>query len=108
MKAFLLATVLAVSGSLWAQQERAVISIQADQPRQVISKHICGHFAEHLGRCIYDGFWVNSSLNVPKEGPIRMDIVDASAKGFKGIKKYKNNSISLELPPLSVVTIEAL
>lgn len=44
---------------------------------QQISKHIYGHFSEHLGRCIYDGFWVDKSLNVKKEGRIRMDIVDA-------------------------------
>lgn len=59
---------LLLSGSLWAQKEQAIISIQADQPKQVISKHIYGHFAEHLGRCIYDGFWVDSSLDVPNEG----------------------------------------
>lgn len=77
MKTLLVATALCISGSLWAQKDRAVISIQADQPKQVISKHIYGHFAEHLGRCIYDGFWVDPSMNVPKDGRIRMDIVNA-------------------------------
>ncbi len=37
-----------------------------------ISKHIYGHFAEHLGRCIYDGFYRN--------GKIRMDVVAALKK----------------------------
>ena len=45
-----------------------------------IDKHIYGHFSEHLGRCIYDGFWVNDSLNVPKKGRIRLDIVEALKK----------------------------
>ncbi|HEV7330967.1 MAG TPA: alpha-N-arabinofuranosidase [Flavisolibacter sp.] len=42
-----------------------------------ISRHIYGHFAEHLGRCIYDGFWVSDTLNVPKKDRIRLDVVDA-------------------------------
>src|SRR5215510_1366322 len=45
-----------------------------------ISRHIYGHFSEHLGHCIYGGFWVNDSLNVPKKNRIRMDIVDALRK----------------------------
>ncbi|GAB2955410.1 alpha-L-arabinofuranosidase C-terminal domain-containing protein [Hymenobacter coalescens] len=43
----------------------------------VISRHIYGHFAEHLGRCIYDGFWADPALNVPKQGRLRLDIVEA-------------------------------
>jgi len=31
--------------------------VHADQGDHTISKHIYGHFAEHLGRDIYDGFW---------------------------------------------------
>lgn len=31
--------------------------ISADQGEHVISRHLYGHFAEHLGRGIYDGFW---------------------------------------------------
>lgn len=45
-----------------------------------ISRHIYGHFSEHLGRCIYDGFWVDSNMNVPKKDRIRLDIVDALKK----------------------------
>ena len=77
MKISFITIMLLLSGSLWAQKEQAIISIQTDQSKQVISKHIYGHFAEHLGRCIYDGFWVDPSLNVPKEGRIRIDIVNA-------------------------------
>jgi alpha-N-arabinofuranosidase len=43
-----------------------------DSSGPVISRYIYGHFSEHLGRCIYDGFW--------REGKIRMDIVDALKK----------------------------
>jgi alpha-L-arabinofuranosidase len=45
-----------------------------------ISRHIYGHFSEHLGRCIYDGFWVSDTASVKKTDRIRMDIVDALKK----------------------------
>jgi len=43
-----------------------------DTSGPVISSNIYGHFSEHLGRCIYDGFWTGSGL--------RMDVVDALKK----------------------------
>ncbi len=53
------------------------ISIRESAPSLTISKYIYGHFSEDLGRCIYDGFWVDSSLPVKKQNRIRLDIVDA-------------------------------
>lgn len=47
---------------------------------QMISKHIYGHFAEHLGRCIYDGFWVDQKSKIPNKGRIRLDVVEALKK----------------------------
>ena len=41
------------------------IIIQADQGAHTISRHIYGHFAEHLGRCIYGGFWVGDESPIP-------------------------------------------
>lgn len=58
----------------------ASISIKNGDPQQLISRHVYGHFSEHLGRCIYGGFWVDSNLNVPRQGRIRMDIVNALKK----------------------------
>ncbi len=29
-----------------------------------ISRHLYGHFAEHIGRCIYDGMWVGEESPV--------------------------------------------
>ncbi len=52
----------------------------SDTSHQTISKYIYGHFAEHLGRCIYDGFWVDDNLNVPKKDRIRLDVVEALKK----------------------------
>lgn len=34
--------------------------INADLGKTTISRHIYGHFAEHLGRGIYDGFWIKN------------------------------------------------
>lgn len=54
---------------------RAVIDL--DLPGHTISRHLYGHFAEHLGRCIYGGFWVGEDSDIPHEGGIRLDVVDA-------------------------------
>jgi len=35
----------------------ATIAIQLDDQIATIAPEIYGHFAEHLGTCIYDGFW---------------------------------------------------
>src|ERR1700730_15448966 len=54
--------------------------IEAFNPKQTISRHIYGHFSEHLGRCIYDGFWVSDTMKVAKNNRIRLDVVDALKK----------------------------
>lgn len=51
--------------------------IQADQGKQTISRHIYGHFAEHLGRCIYEGLWVGEDSPIPNTRGIRNDVVAA-------------------------------
>jgi alpha-N-arabinofuranosidase len=52
-------------------QETASMQI-ADTGHTIINRNIYGQFAEHLGRCIYDGIY--------KDGKIRMDVVDALKK----------------------------
>ncbi|WP_084708744.1 alpha-N-arabinofuranosidase [Hymenobacter norwichensis] len=69
---------LALAGPATAQT--VAMTVQPGDPKLIVSKHIQGQFAEHLGRCIYDGFWVEPGLNVPKKGRIRMDVVDALKK----------------------------
>jgi len=54
--------------------------INADQSGPVISKHIYGHFAEHLGRCIYEGVWVGEDSPIPNTRGIRNDVVAALRK----------------------------
>jgi alpha-L-arabinofuranosidase len=66
---------LYVTVSVQAQENK--ITYYLDSAKYEISRHIYGHFAEHLGRCIYDGFWVDENMDVPKQDRIRLDIVDA-------------------------------
>ena len=73
---FFLAIVL--FGRINAQDSYLTLNI--NDAKTTISKHIYGHFSEHLGRCIYDGFWVDPKLNVPKKDRIRLDVVDALKK----------------------------
>ena len=51
--------------------------INADLGDQIISRHIYGHFAEHLGRCIYGGIYAGESASVPHKNGMRKDVVDA-------------------------------
>jgi len=76
---FLSALTILVVEACFAQNTVA-LTIDGSNPKTVISRHIYGHFSEHLGRCIYDGYWVGDSINVPKKDRIRLDIVDALKK----------------------------
>ncbi|MDH6696949.1 alpha-L-arabinofuranosidase C-terminal domain-containing protein [Streptomyces griseoviridis] len=53
----------------------AVINLDLEGP--TINRHLYGHFAEHLGRCVYGGFWVGEDSPIPNEGGIRLDVVEA-------------------------------
>jgi len=54
--------------------------IRADQGKLRIDRNIYGHFAEHLGRCIYEGFWVGEDSPIPNTRGIRNDTVAALKK----------------------------
>lgn len=63
---------------LSAGYSQVSIIVDADQGKETISRHIYGHFAEHLGRCIYDGFYVGeNNTSIPNKDGIRLDIIDA-------------------------------
>jgi len=51
--------------------------VQADSSRAVIDPNLYGHFAEHLGRCIYEGIWVGLNSPIPNTGGIRNDVLKA-------------------------------
>ncbi|MBR4577046.1 MAG: alpha-N-arabinofuranosidase [Clostridia bacterium] len=56
------------------------ISIHRDQSAGTISRYIYGHFAEHLGHCIYGGIFVGKDSRIPNENGIRTDVVEAMKK----------------------------
>ena len=53
------------------------ISIHPDKKMGCINKNIYGHFAEHLGRCIYEGIWVGKDSPIPNINGIRKDVINA-------------------------------
>ncbi|MCX2836631.1 alpha-N-arabinofuranosidase [Salinimicrobium sp. MT39] len=60
---------------VFAQETK--ITVREDQNAPKISKHIYGHFAEHLGRSIYDGFYVGDTSAIPNKEGVRTDIIKA-------------------------------
>lgn len=75
-KTLLLGFSILVSSMTFAQQKAEVV-VNADLGQHQISKHIYGHFSEHLGRCIYDGLWVGEDSHIPNVQGVRKDIIDA-------------------------------
>ena len=58
------------------------VSLRPDTGKAVIiNRNIYGHFAEHLGRCIYGGFYVGEgNTKIPNTNGVRNDVVDALKK----------------------------
>jgi alpha-N-arabinofuranosidase len=61
---------------------QSVVKLQpAADNAPVISKHLYGHFAEHLGHCIYGGFYVgDTAKSIPNTNGVRNDIIAALRK----------------------------
>lgn len=57
-----------------------LIVIHTDQAEHTINKNIYGHFSEHLGRCVYEGYWVGEDSSIPHVRGIRTDVVQALKK----------------------------
>ena len=53
------------------------IIINVDLAKDTISKYIYGHFAEHLGHCIYGGIYVGENSSIPNTRGLRNDVVAA-------------------------------
>ena len=57
------------------------IVLNADKGKDIIDKNIYGHFAEHLGHCIYGGFYIgDSNKTIPHKDGVRLDVIDALKK----------------------------
>jgi alpha-N-arabinofuranosidase len=54
------------------------ITLNVDRAETQINKNIYGHFAEHLGRCIYDGIYVGeNNTSIPNTAGVRNDVLKA-------------------------------
>ncbi|MCQ2252388.1 MAG: alpha-N-arabinofuranosidase [Bacteroidales bacterium] len=72
-KSLLLCAGLALTLSGYAQTE-----LKTDGKTQfTIPAEIYGQFAEHLGRCIYDGIWVGKDSKIPNTDGYRTDVFNA-------------------------------
>ena len=53
------------------------VIVDVKDKKQEISRHIYGHFSEHLGRCIYGGFWVGKDSPIPNIHGYNKAVVEA-------------------------------
>lgn len=83
-----------------APTTRAVIDL--DVPGPTISRHLYGHFAEHLGRCVYGGFWVGEDSDIPHERGIRVDAV--APREHDGVRPHERGLV-VDVPARSYVTV---
>lgn len=51
--------------------------INANRSKGVINRNIYGQFSEHLGRCIYNGVYVDEASGIPNENGMRTDVIQA-------------------------------
>lgn len=72
-------SILLISFALTLAQEnkQAKILLDARQAKNKINKEIYGHFAEHLGNCVYGGFYVGENSTIPNTRGIRNDVIKA-------------------------------
>ena len=57
------------------------LTFNVDAATTIINKNIYGHFAEHLGHCIYGGFYVGEgNTKIPNTNGVRNDVIDALKK----------------------------
>jgi alpha-N-arabinofuranosidase len=72
--------VIVLSSLSTAQSVKNEVTIDVSKAKYKISRNIYGHFSEHLGHCIYGGFWVGENSRIPNVRGIRTDVVEAMKK----------------------------
>jgi alpha-L-arabinofuranosidase len=78
MKSLFLLFMLHIFYCSYAQN---TVVINAGSAKETINKNIYGHFAEHLGHCIYGGFYVgDTNKTIPNTNGVRNDIIAALKK----------------------------
>jgi alpha-N-arabinofuranosidase len=53
------------------------VDVRLTDPIATIHPHLYGHFAEHLGSCVYEGIWVGEDSAIPNIDGIRTDVLSA-------------------------------
>jgi alpha-L-arabinofuranosidase len=54
------------------------LTVDVHNPIGTVSPRLYGHFAEHLGRCCYDGLWVGQDTRgIKHDNGIRLDVMQA-------------------------------
>ena len=56
---------------------QSTLTLHTDQAETKINKEIYGHFAEHLGRCIYGGIYVGENSDISNTRGFRDDVIVA-------------------------------
>jgi alpha-N-arabinofuranosidase len=76
---FLFGLALTLSFACVAQDDGCgKIVVSVDLGKDTINPHIYGHFSEHLGRCIYGGFYVGEDNTlIPHTNGVRNDVIAA-------------------------------
>ncbi|MBO9618257.1 MAG: alpha-N-arabinofuranosidase [Niabella sp.] len=80
MKRILFSIGCGMLGAVGFSQQTARLELHTADAKTTISRHIYGQFSEHLGHCIYGGYWVDEKMDVPKKDRIRLDVVEALKK----------------------------
>ena len=60
--------------------KQSMLMVNPGRRYGVISRHLYGHFTEHLGRCIYQGIYVGEDSGIPAVRGIRSDVAEALRK----------------------------
>ncbi|WP_420458141.1 alpha-N-arabinofuranosidase [Neolewinella sp.] len=68
---------LLLTANLELPAQTVAVQVNSGTEGPTISRHIYGHFAEHLGRSIYGGFYVGEDSEIPNTDGVRMDVVEA-------------------------------
>jgi alpha-N-arabinofuranosidase len=77
-KIFLITFFLVICNQIGsAQKSTTVVTLKTNDQEPIINKNIYGHFAEHLGRSIYGGFFVGDTSKIPNTNGVRNDIISA-------------------------------
>ena len=71
MKSSVLLALLFAGIQAGAQTKESRVVVDASDPKTRINRNIYGHFSEHLGHCIYGGYWVGEDSPIPNTNGIR-------------------------------------